>query len=191
MGNQGGVSYLDELNNNDSFDLRSLNLINDLPYLDLIELLDINSKYYDETQFVSSFSDPSKVVIMSCNICSIQSKFLEFNNLLDNLAEKNALPDLILIQESWVHDHSHLNIKGFKAILNARPSGSRGGGCMIYYNELFNVEHINNEAFFHPNILETSVLLINIPGKTKFIVSSLYRPNCHRTLAANEQVDKF
>ena len=126
MGNPNGSSALVELNNNFNYDLRHISLV-DSDYLDILNDLDFNSTYYNEDSYINSFSNSNKIILMSLNICSIQSKFTEFNSLLDKLSDNNARPDIILIQESWVQDSSHFNIKGFKAVLNARPKGSRGG----------------------------------------------------------------
>ena len=129
MGNPSGLgTNLVELNSNNNYDLRHIGLVSDSEYLDILNDLDINSIYYDEDSYIGSFSNSNKIILMSLNICSIQSKFTEFNSLLDKLSENNSRPDIILIQESWVQDASHLNIKGFKSVLNARPRGSRGGG---------------------------------------------------------------
>ena len=165
--------------------------MNDLPYLDLLDEISVSNDYLDETKFISSFSNSNKIIIMSCNICSIASKFIELNNLLDKLSQNNSRPDIILIQESWISDVLQYNIKGFKAVLNPRPKGSRGGGTMIYFNESFNVTQLSNDSFFFPNILETSVIQISIPGKSKLILCSLYRPNSHRLLNYSDQVSSF
>ena len=90
-----------------------------------------------------------------------------------------------------MQDASHLNIKGFKSVLNARPRGSRGGGTMIYYNESFNVTPILNDSFFRPNIFESTALQISIPGKARFIACSVYRPNTHRELNDSNQIKAF
>ena len=153
MGNPSGLgTNLVELNSNNNYDLRHIGLVSDSEYLDILNDLDIYSIYYDEDSYIGSFSNSNKIILMSLNICSIQSKFTEFNSLLDKLSENNSRPDIILIQESWVQDASHLNIKGFKSVLNARPRGSMGGGTMIYYNKSFNVTPILNDSFFRPNI---------------------------------------
>lgn len=174
VGNRAG-----ELNNDNSLDIRYITLDSvddDTSYLDILSDLNLNSLYYSEDTFVNSFANSNKIIIMSCNINSLQAKFVEFNNLLDNLTLKKACPDVILIQESWIHDSFAFNVKGFKSILNARPRGSRGGGTMIFFSDLFNVNIINNDAFFVPNIFESSIIQLSIPGKIKFIVSSVYHP---------------
>lgn len=189
--NNLGSQILNELNSDVRLDLKTLNVINDLPYLDLLDEISVSCVYYDETSYVRSFSNSNKIIIMSCNIQSISAKFVEFNNLIDKMAEGKAKPDIILVQESFVQDLSQFNIRGFKAVLNPRPKGSRGGGTMIYYCNTFNALHLTNQAFFIPNILETSVLQVSIPGKAKFLISSLYRPNSHRELNTNEQIKSF
>ena len=99
-----GSHTLVELNNNFNYDLKSLKLMNDLPYLDLLDEISVSNDYLDETKFISSFSNSNKIIIMSCNICSIASKFIELNNLLDKLSQNNSRPDIILIEESWISD---------------------------------------------------------------------------------------
>ena len=167
------------MNDNDSLDIRyidSNNLDNDPSYLDILNDCEINSLYYSEESFVNSFSNSSKIIVLSCNIQSLHAKFTELNILLDNLRLKKACPDIILVQESWIKDPASFNIKGFSLILNARPPDLRGGGTMIYYSDRFNVTTINIDSFFIPKIFECSLLQLSIPGNIKLVVSSVYHP---------------
>lgn len=179
-GDSNGVGTVArQMNDNDSLDIRfidSNNLDNDPSYLDILNDCEINSLYYSEESFVNSFSNSSKIIVLSCNIQSLHAKFTELNILLDNLRLKKACPDIILVQESWIKDPASFNIKGFSLILNARPPDLRGGGTMIYYSDRFNVTTINIDSFFIPKIFECSLLQLSIPGKIKLVVSSVYHP---------------
>ena len=154
VGNVNNLGNLDELNSKDNLCLHALNLISDLPYIDILTELDIRSSYVDETTFSNSFSNNKNITMMSLNIQSIAAKYLEFVNLIDILSLKNANPDIFLIQESWIKDASLVNIKGYKAVLNARPSNLRGGGTMIFAKSNLNMKHLFHDSFFHSNYLK-------------------------------------
>ena len=88
MGDNGEVnSYACELNNRDSHDIRSFDRINDIPYIEVLNDLELDCAYYDETSYINSFSNNENVTIISLNIQSVQAKFLELNNLIDKLQD--------------------------------------------------------------------------------------------------------
>ena len=62
---------------------------------------------------------------------------------------------------------------------------------LTIFNDSFNVKEISHPSFFKPHILESTVLKIDIPGKTSFIAVSLYRPNAHTELGINDQMNEF
>lgn len=180
-----------DLNLNDNRDIRTFNYLASIPYVDILKDIELDCMYYDEKSFIDSFNNNNNICILSLNIQSIQSKFIPFTNLIDNLTDKNALPQFILLQETFIKDDFHFNIKGFKSVFNSRPPNSRGGGTLIYCSDQYNIKHLNNKNFFISNLLEASVVQIESPGKVKFILVSLYRPNTHHTLNNAEQIDSF
>ena len=94
-GDSNGVGTVArQMNDNDSLDIRfidSNNLDNDPSYLDILNDCEINSLYYSEESFVNSFSNSSKIIVLSCNIQSLHAKFTELNILLDNLRLKKSV----------------------------------------------------------------------------------------------------
>lgn len=131
---------------------------------------------------------------MTLNTLMIQdstSKFLTFTNFIDKLIPIKANPDFLLLQETFVKDAFHFSIKGYKHIFNSRASNLRGGGTLIYCAESYNVKQLSNDTFFISNILESSVAQIEIPGKSKFLIISLYRPNTNLTLNSADQIEAF
>ena len=190
-GSLNNVGYLEELNNNVNRDIRTFNLLNDIPYLDVLEDLDLNCRYYDESTYCNTFSSSKNISIFSLNIQSLAAKFLPFTNLIDKLSLNNAEPDFIMLQESFVKDIFHFNISNYKVVFNCRPPALRGGGTVIYCKEIYNIKQLSNDLFFKSNILESSVVLVDIPGKSKFILCSLYRPNTHLSLNSASQIREF
>ena len=174
MGSNNIGTYIHELNSDLSRDIRTFDPFNDIPFVEFMQDIDLDCSYYDEQSFADSFSSTKNILILSLNIQSLQSKFLSFTNLIDNFALTNSKPDFILLQETFVSDIFHFNIKGFRAILNCRPPGSRGGGTAIFLNDSYDFKHLSNDAFFIPHILESSVVQVIIPGKSKFLLISLY-----------------
>lgn len=184
-------TYALELNSNDTKDIRSYNISNDIPYVEFLNDIDLNCAYYDEKSYVDSFSSSNNILIFSLNICSLQSKYTPLINLIDNFALNNAKPDIIMLQETFIKDIFYYSIKGYRAIFNCRPLGSRGGGTTIYCSELYNIKQLTNDAFFIPNILEATVMQVDIPGKSKFLIISVYRPNTHPNKNNQEQINDF
>ena len=182
---------MSDLNSRDSHDLRSFDRLNSIPYVDILTDLELDCSYMDETAFVNSFSNTDNILVMSLNIQSIQSKFISFCSLIDKLAASKALPDFFLLQESFAKDFTYLNIKGFKPVFDSRPLNSRGGGTAIYCNESFNIKHLSNQHFFIPNLLEASVIIAEIPGKSKILLASIYRPNTSQIYGNNQQIEYF
>ena len=121
------MNLANDLNLNDNRDIRTFNYLASIPYVDILNDIELDCRYYDEKPFINSFSNNNNICILSLNIQSLQSKFTPFTNLIDNLADKNALPPFILLQETFIKDDFHFNIKGFKSVFNSRPSNARGG----------------------------------------------------------------
>ena len=85
MGNQDVRydNYLSDLNDNASLDIKAVNLLNDIDYIDILNDLSIDSKYFDETTFVNARS-PNKVSVLSINLQSLQAKYTEFKRTVHN-----------------------------------------------------------------------------------------------------------
>ena len=180
-----------DLNSRDSHDIRSFDRLSSIPYIDILNDLDLDCSFMDEKAFVKSFSNSNNIKIISLNIQSIVAKFSEFNTFFDKLAINKALPDFFLLQETFAKDFSFLGVKGFKPVFDARPQGSRGGGTAIYCSDEFNIKHLSSQHFFLPNILEATVIIAEVPGKYKLLLASVYRPNTHLVYNNNQQIDVF
>jgi hypothetical protein len=71
---------------------------------------------------------------MSINIQSLQSKFSEFAEMIQNLEHKNIAPNIICLQELWQFpDSLALSLPGYHPIeFKLRRNNVQGGGVGIY-----------------------------------------------------------
>ena len=151
---------------------------------------DLNCEYYTEATFVDGFGGMNNLMLFNANVQSLPSKFLDICNWFDSLKSKNVEPDVLAMQEVWRMLPTHYCIDGYTLFSKCRMVG-QGGGVGIYVNNRYNAQVIENNSFFIDHIFESIALEIEIPSKRKFILVSLYRPNCHKTLRVSEQLDKF
>ena len=128
--------------------------------------------------------------ICSLNVQSLHAKFSELKNFLTTINNGPSVLDIIAISETWVKDFSLYNIDNFTLFGSSRPSG-RGGGSAIYLHSSNTAKQLNNPIFFIPNLFEATVIEINMKGKFKFLLVSIYCPNTHNDLTPGAQIDSF
>lgn len=78
----------------------------------------------------------------------------------------------------------------FKFVYKARKSG-RGGGVAFYIREGLSFKIIEKLSIFEENVFENLVVEITLPKQKSTIFSCIYRPNNHKTLTPNEQINEF
>ena len=130
--------------------------------------------------------------ILSLNCQSLNSKFNEIKNLISSLEEGGGSIDILAaLSETWVKELNPFNIQGYNLYCDSRPKGKGGGGTCIYIKKEINAKQISNLLFFLSNILESTIVEINIRGKLRFILISLYRPNTNNDMNSREQIESF
>lgn len=183
------MTFTGELNNNENLDIfKTLLLKDDIPSLSDFKL---DCNYYSEKDFVSKYKNSQTNLAISLNIQSLASKFDSFLTTLDLFDKNNINISIIALQEIWaIPDANTFSIKGFKFVYKARKSG-RGGGVAFYIREGLSFKIIEKLSIFEENVFENLVVEITLPKQKSTIFSCIYRPNNHKTLTPNEQINEF
>jgi hypothetical protein len=102
--------------------------------------IDIDCKYVCENELISAVRGSERSYVISFNIQSLNSKFVEFQSFVNSLLLKNCAPDIICLQEIWqVYAPELYNLAGYHPpVLRCRNGGVQGGGgrclCKIEFN---------------------------------------------------------
>ena len=108
------------------------------------------------------------------NIISLPNKFTDLTSLLDRY-NKQFMPDLISIQETWQANFSSLNLENYALFSALHAPGARGGGVCCYLSNLYHGS-VLKESIFIENTFESIAIKIIIPGVSQQIAVCLYRP---------------
>ena len=181
----------DTYNQDLKYDL-SNNILYTSFFSELFKDLDIDCTYSDEINVSKYLSSHPQNIFSLCslNAQSLHAKFTEIKNFIHTLNVDHQVLDILTISESWVKDFSLYNIDNYNLFGSSRPSG-RGGGTAIYIHNSSTAKQVNNPIFFVPNIFEATVLEVNLKGKFKFLLVSIYRPNNHELLSTGAQIEEF
>jgi len=138
---------------------------------------------------MEAFSTTQHPIIISINIQSIQSKHLQLQQLLDELAQEQVPVHIVALQETWYVPYPELlNIKGYK-FLNINRNSGRGGGVGFYVSAELNAEIVHSICI--PKVFECLTIAVTINGH-KYVVSSVYRsPSPPPPLSLGEQIETF
>ena len=140
------------------------------PYSDI----NINCKYSSLNDYRK---DIDNISVLSLNIQSLPSKFLEFSDLLNELFISNSYPDIICLQEIWqLHDSSSFNIPNYHPIVTNVRNSAKGGGVGIYVHDSLNFRILPQCCISLDRIFETLFIEITLADKNKIVVGSVYRP---------------
>ena len=181
-----------EIENNPKYDFKN-EILYDNFFAEVLRDFEINCQYITE-------SDASNLLkninfdyfsLLSLNCQSLNAKFNEIKNLISSSEEGGGSLDILTLSETWVKDLNFFNINGYNLFGNARPIGKGGGGTCIYVKKNITSKQISNPLFFLSNILESTIVEINIRGKLRFILISLYRPNTNNEINQSEQIESF
>ena len=120
---QAGVNNIQDnnlqiLNNNDSYNLTAKRDINYLA--PLLQDIGIDSKFHDINSFLnvhSSIDNNDKLTIVSINIQSIRSKFLNLTTFLNSILEGKTKIDIICLQETNFFYQELYQINGYKLFI--------------------------------------------------------------------------
>ena len=181
---------INDLNLIPLFDLTN-NILYDSVYSNMFEDLNMSCSYFSEdtAQIELNNINNDYLSFFSVNIQSLSSKYTELVNFLSNISTGKCKVDLLSLQETWCNNFDNLNLTGYNVFFSYRTNCNRGGSC-IYIKNSIEATQINDPRFFVSNILESTVVSANF-NNFKFIVCSLYRPNCHGVLNANDQINLF
>lgn len=178
--------------NNPRYDFKN-EILYDSFYSEILRDFEINCNYCNENE-ASNFlknitSDYFSLLSLNCQ--SLNAKFSEIKNLISMLEEGGGNIDILTLSETWVKELLTFNIQGYNVFGNARPSGRGGGGTCIYVKKDIQAKQLSNPLFFLSNILESTIVEINIRNKLRFLCISIYRPNTSNDMNINEQIESF
>ena len=140
-----------------------------------------HSAYYDLNLYPKLANNSKKFSILSSNIESINSKFIELTTFVDELNQTHSFSfSAIILQETWLTDeidtdYSLYQIKGYELIPQGKTCGAKGG-LIIYLHEDFQLKN-KLKLNYSKDIWEA--LFIEITGKSlskNIILGNIYRP---------------
>jgi hypothetical protein len=151
----------------------------------------INSEYYNCITLADKISTRNCPLLISLNIQSLQSKF---SNLLQFINELNSVKlnvDVIALQETWKVPHvDQFTIPGFHPLVYADRKGSRGGGVGFYIKSSLKFTILNNFPSL-PKVFENIVIDIQYPNQ-HLLLSCIYRsPNPNQGVTITDHIDEF
>jgi exonuclease III len=151
----------------------------------------INSEYYNCITLADKISTRKCPLLISLNIQSLQSKF---SNLLQFINELNSVKlnvDVIALQETWKVPHvDQFTIPGFHPLVYADRKGSRGGGVGFYIKSSLKFTILNNFPSL-PKVFENIVIDIQYPNQ-HLLLSCIYRsPNPNQGVTITDHIDEF
>ena len=197
MGDRGGIP-LDGIVNDPNFNFfQQFNTFFDndddanlSPYGDCT----VSCDYMDEDQFIVKYKNTSNMSILSMNVQSLQSKFSELTDFIDQLCINDCQPDIIALQELWIiNDPDILSLKGYhKLVYKSRSNKTQGGGVGFYIAEKLKFKVRLDLSFFIDKIYETVFIEVILPRQKNLIIGSIYRPNsAHINMSSNDQLTVF
>ena len=144
------------------------------------ELDTINSsQYYSVDSLPSDICNKtSNLLILSLNAQSILAKFSSFEVMINVLQNQGVIPDVILIQESWLENDNNLDLIQLDGY-QCKSQGyriSKHGGLITYVRDEYDIKVLN--ICPASNIWEGLFVELTLKEKkkTKFIIGNIYKP---------------
>ena len=165
---------LDNLSNNPAFNflnvLSNCSAEDDNSFISIdspFNSTDISCQYMCEKEFTDKFSSLRKPSVLSLNIQSLASKFVELCAVIYSLMAKNYAPDIICLQEIWrLTDSSFFNLHGYQPLeFKSWQNDAQGGGVDIYIKNNLNYTLNEEMSVFHDRILETIFVNVSFGSK--------------------------
>ena len=115
-------------------------------------------------------------VVSHLNIHSLPDKFNDLQIMLDMLNEKNLLPDIMCLCETFLteNNYSKFNFNGFDLISQYRKKKQRGGVSIMVKSHISYIER-NDLAIFEEGKFESIFIEISRSGKCNIVVGEIYR----------------
>jgi hypothetical protein len=134
------VNELNLLNNDMSLDFLyqyNLKFVDNDRETDPYSTRIINSAFYNMSSLVNVENVDNNPLYLSVNIQSLNSKFHDLKDQLNQLGQTNVKVDVIAIQETWeIRYPDTLKIPGFQEIVFKNRIGMRGGGGLGSMSEM-------------------------------------------------------
>ena len=120
----------------------------------------------------------NELLILSLNVQSLNSKFVELRDLVATLSMRSATPDIICLQELWQFPNDALfNITGYQPLIYKLRGGEvQGGGIGIYVRCGISYTIDAAASVFRDRLFETIVIEINGDNNQMYTIGSVYRP---------------
>ena len=165
------------------------NIIFDSPY----ENCFLNCAYYSEDEFANCFKDTKLSSLLSLNIQGLASKFINFQEFLNELACHKFSFDIIGLQEIHsIVNKDFFNLNGYHDLINKNRVLSRGGGVGFYLSEAIKYKILDEVSIFHEMIFESLFIEAKLPDKTTVIIGNIYRsPSPIENMTQSVQLDSF
>jgi len=180
-----------ELNSN-FFSILNNETINEDLLFNPYENIDIKCQYFDISKVINHLKSKKGLKIIGLNIQSLQSKFIDFQEFVDEFLRQGCYLDIICLGEIWnIKNDDYVKLKGYDFIYKCR-SQSNGGGVGIYIKKGIAFKEIKALSRFEEKIIESLTLEISIGKNDKIFLTNVYRSNCkHPNLTESEQLDRF
>jgi exonuclease III len=150
---------------------------------DLTDLTDLDDVFVTNCQYIDVSDDsltfpfsPNTLKIAHLNIHSLQSKKDDLIELLGMLKDKNVLPDILLLCETFLNDKSFskINFPNYDIISQHRKTRSQGGvailiGTHIRYQERQDLNVFDEGKF------ESVFVEIPTKNRTNYVIGEIYR----------------
>ncbi len=114
--------------------------------------------------------------VFNLNIQSLHSKYNDLISCLSTFETKNALPDIIALQELWTSPSTNFgiyNIPGYKWIHKSRTEKGGGGVGFLIKNKIKTTEILHN--YHYEGIIETICIKASC-NNFKYQIINIYRP---------------
>ena len=115
-------------------------------------------------------------VVSHLNIHSLPDKFHDLQIMLDMLNEKNLLPDIVCLCETFLteNNYSKFHFEGFDLISQYRKNKQRGGVSIMVKSYISYIER-TDLAVFEEGKFESIFIEISRKGKCNVVVGEIYR----------------
>jgi Reverse transcriptase (RNA-dependent DNA polymerase) len=157
----------------------------------------VNSCLYDVHTFCEKFSNSKQPIILSINIQSLNAKYNNLCDFINQLSCKNVNVDIIALQETWQIKYSNLVcIPGYQQLCFKNRRAGRGGGVGFYIRNGLDFKVLDTPFdSFTDRLFESISLVISDNSNAKckqYIVTSLYRsPTAINNVTQANQMDTF
>ena len=160
--------------------------------IDPFENIDMQCKYSNINETINKMKINKGLKILSWNIRSLASNFLQFKEFLNSFQMENCFFDIIALTEVWsLKDSSLFQIDNYNLTLKSRVNSNGGGICFFIKKEI-PFKEIKSLSIFEEKVIESLSLELDLGKNNKIIVSNIYRSNCaHHNLTQADQNDRF